>query len=61
VGPQRRLQARRLDPLGDRRALAAGNDEAVEAVEVRGGADLARLGAELTQDAGMRLEPALDR
>ena len=31
VGAQRRLQPGRLDPLADRRALAAGDDQAVEA------------------------------
>jgi hypothetical protein len=61
VSSQRRLEAGRLDSLADRRALAAGDDEAVEAVEVVGDADLGRLGAELTQDAGVRLEVALDR
>jgi hypothetical protein len=61
MGMQRRLQVRRLDPLGDRRALAARDDQAVEAVEVARDADLPRLGAELAQDAGVRFEVALDR
>jgi hypothetical protein len=60
VGAQRRLQAGRLDALADRRALAAGDDQAVEALHVRGYADLARLGSELAQGAGVRLEVALD-
>ena len=49
VGPQRRLQPGRLDPLDDRRALAAGDHQAVEVLEVRGGADLGHFGAELAQ------------
>jgi len=61
MGPQRRLQARRLDPLDDRRALATGDDEAVEPVELPGGADLGYFGAELAQGAGVRLEIALQR
>jgi hypothetical protein len=61
VGSQRRPKARRRDALADRRALAAGDDEAVEAVEVIGDANLGRLGTELAQDARMRLEVALDR
>jgi hypothetical protein len=61
VGAQGRLQFRRLDPLADRRALAAGNDQPVETVEVLLGANLAYLGAELAQDAAMGLEAALDR
>ena len=40
VRSQRRLQPGRLDALDDRRALTAGDDQAVEAVEVLGGADL---------------------
>jgi hypothetical protein len=61
VGAQRRLQARRGDPLADRRALAAGDDEAVELLEIRGSADLGDLGAELAQGPGVRLEVALQR
>ena len=61
VGAQRRLQARRGDSLADRRALAAGDDQAVEPLEVRGRADLRDLGAELAQDPGVRLEVALQR
>jgi hypothetical protein len=61
VSAQRRLQAGRLDALGDRRALAAGDDKAVEAVEVPGGSDLGRFGAELAQSAAVRLEVPLDR
>jgi hypothetical protein len=61
VGPQRRPQPGRLDALGDRRALAAGDDEAVEADQIAGGADLGRLRPELAQRAGVRLEVALDR
>jgi hypothetical protein len=61
VRPQRRLQTGRLDSLGDRRALAAGDDKAVEAVEIPGGANLGRLGAKLAQDTGVSLEVALDR
>jgi hypothetical protein len=61
VRPQRRLEAGRLEALDDRRALAAGDDEPVEAVEVLGDANLGRLGAELPQRAGVRPEAALDR
>lgn len=61
VRSQRRLQPSRLDALDDRRALAAGNDQAVEAGEVRGGAGLGNFGAELAQGAGVGLEVALDR
>jgi hypothetical protein len=61
VSSQRRPQAGRLDPLGDRRALAAGDDQAVEAGQVLGGSDCGRLGAELAQDADVGLEVALDR
>jgi hypothetical protein len=61
VSTQRRLQLRRLDALGDRRALAAGDDEAVQAIEVRGRADLGYFGAELAQGAGVSLEVALQR
>jgi hypothetical protein len=61
VGPDRRLQAGRVDPLCDRRALAAGDDQAVEAGELLRGADLARFGAELAQDREVRGEVALNR
>jgi hypothetical protein len=61
VRSQRRLHASRLDPLGNGRALTAGNDEPVEIGEIGGGANLAGFGAELAQDAGVRLEVTLDR
>jgi len=61
MGPQRRLQPSRFDPLDDRRALAAGDDEPVQPVELPGGADLGYFGAELAQGAGVRLEIALQR
>jgi hypothetical protein len=61
VGAKRRVEPRRLDALDDRRALAARDDQAVEAGEVVGGADLACFGAELAQRLGVRLEVALDR
>jgi hypothetical protein len=61
VGTQRRLQLRRLDALGDRRALAARDDEAVEAGQVGGPTDLEYFGAELAQGAGVSLEAALQR
>jgi hypothetical protein len=61
MGTQRRLQSRRLDPLGDRRALAAGDDEPVEPVELLRSAYLGYFGAELAQGAGVRLEIALQR
>jgi hypothetical protein len=61
VEAQRRLQAGGLDALDDRRALTAGEDEPVEAVQVGGGAYLGCLGAEAAQDAGVCLEAALER
>jgi hypothetical protein len=61
VGAQRRLQAGRLDAPDDRGALATGDDQPVDPVEIRGDADLGCLGAELAQRPGMRLEVALDR
>jgi hypothetical protein len=61
VGAQRRLQPRRLDSLGDRRALAARDDEAVKALEPGCGADLGRLSAESAQRAGVSLEVTLER
>jgi hypothetical protein len=61
VGPQRRLQPRRLDPLEDRGALATGDDETVEPLQLGGRADLGYLGAELAQDARVSVEVALQR
>jgi hypothetical protein len=61
MGPQRRLQSGRLDPLGDRGALAAGDDQAVETVQIPRRANLGDLGAELAQDPAVGLEVALDR
>jgi hypothetical protein len=61
VGPQRRLQPGRFDPLDDRRALAARDNKAVEAIELLRRADLGDVGAELAQGAGVRLEIALQR
>jgi hypothetical protein len=61
VSAQRRPQPRRLDALDDRRALTARDDEAVEAGQVRGRADLGYFGAELAQGAGVSLEVALQR
>ena len=61
VGAERRLQPRRLDSLGDRRALAAGDDEAVEPLQLGRGADLDDLGAEPAQRAGVCLEVPLQR
>jgi hypothetical protein len=61
MGAQRRLQLRRLDAFDDRRALAARDDEAVEAGQIGGRADLGCFGAELAQGAGVRLEVALQR
>jgi hypothetical protein len=61
VGPQRRLQAGRLDSLADGRALAAGDDQPVEPLEAGGSSNLADLGAERAQDATVGLEVALDR
>jgi hypothetical protein len=61
VGAQGRPQSGRLDPLADRRALAAGDHQPVETPQVVGNADLVYLGAELAQDAGVSLEVALDR
>jgi hypothetical protein len=61
VRAQRRLQAGGRDALDDRRALPAGDDEPVEAVQVGGGAYLGCFGAEPAQDAGVGLEAALER
>jgi hypothetical protein len=61
VGAERRLQAGRGDALDDRRALAAGDDEPVEALQLGGRADLAYFGAELAQGAGVRPEVTLQR
>src|SRR3954453_19113897 len=58
---QRRLDPGGRDHLRDRRALAAGDDQGVEALHVGGGADLARLGAELAQGLGVGFEIALER
>jgi hypothetical protein len=56
-----RLQAGRLDQLADRGALAAGDDQAVEPLEIGRRTDLGDLGAKLAQRAGVRLEVALQR
>jgi hypothetical protein len=61
VGAQSRLQPGDLDPLGDRRALAAGDDEPVEALDLGGGANLGYLGAEPAQGSGVSLEITLER
>jgi len=61
VGAQRRLETGRIDPLFDRRTLAAGDDEAVEALQLGSGADLGDLGAEAAQRAGVSFEAALER
>lgn len=61
VGAQRRLQAGGGDPLRDRRALAAGDDEAVEALQLGRRADLGDLGAEPAQRPGVCLEVPLQR
>ncbi len=58
---QSRLEPGDLDPLGDRRALAAGNDEAVETLQVGREADLGYLGAEPAQRTGVGLEVPLER
>jgi hypothetical protein len=58
-GLDRRLQPGRLDSLANRRALAAGDDQAVETVNVGGSADLGCFGAELAQGEGVRFEVAL--
>jgi hypothetical protein len=61
VGANRRLQTGRLDALDDRRALTAGNDQAIEAIDIAWSTNLARLGAKLAQRPCVRLEIALDR
>jgi hypothetical protein len=61
VSPKGRLQPSDLDPLGDRRALAAGDDETVEADDFGGGSNLGYIGAESAQGAGVCLEIALQR
>ena len=50
-----------LDPERHRRRLAAGDDQAVEPVEVGGHAHLAHVGAEAAQHLAVRLEVALER
>ena len=59
VGTDRRLEAVALDRLGDRRALAARDDQRVEPGEILGIADLARVGAELGEHAEVGGEVAL--
>jgi hypothetical protein len=61
VGTQSRLQPGDLDPLDDRRALATGDDEPVEALDPGGGANLGYLGAEPAQGSGVSLEITLER
>jgi hypothetical protein len=62
VRAERRLQTGRRDALGDRRTLAAGDDEAVESLQLGRGADLGQIGGtELAQRAGVCLEIALQR
>jgi hypothetical protein len=61
MGAQRRLQPAGLDPLADRRALAAGDDEAVEPSQLLGSADLDRFGAEPAQGADVGFEAPLER
>ena len=61
VGAQRRLQAAGLDPLADRRALAAGDDQAVEPLQLLGGPHLDRFGAEPAQGAEVGFEAPLER
>ena len=56
---QRLDQALALDAEGHGRRLAAGHDEPVEAFEVARRANLAHLGAQRAQDAGVRGEAAL--
>jgi len=58
---QTRLEPGGGDPLLNRGALAAGDDEGVEALQVGGSADLDGLGTEPAQRAGVRLEVALQR
>ena len=62
VGADRRLEARRLDPLRDRRALAAGDDEPVEVLEVgRGRGPRSTLAPSWRSIRRVGLEVALDR
>jgi hypothetical protein len=61
VGAQGRLQPGRSDALGDRRTLAAGDDEPVEPLKLGCGTDLGNVGAKLAQGAGVGLEIALQR
>ena len=56
---QRPGQPLALDPERHRRRLAAGDDQAVEPVEIRGDADLAHGRAQSAQDRRVRLEVAL--
>jgi hypothetical protein len=57
----RRLEPGGLDQLADRRALATRDHQALEAVEISRRANLADLGAKLSQRARVRLETALQR
>jgi len=57
----RRPQPRRLDQLADRRALAARNYQAVQALEIGRNPDLADSSAKLAQRTRVRLETALQR
>ncbi len=57
----RRRQPLRLDAHLDRRALAAGDDEPVQAGQLRRGADLEGVGAEPAKHGDVSLEPTLDR
>jgi hypothetical protein len=59
VGTQGRLQLGRGDPLDDRRALAAGNDQGVEAFEICRGADLRGFGAKPAQRFSVCFETTL--
>ncbi len=61
MGAQRRFQAAGLDSLADRRALAAGDDEAVQARQILGSSNLDRFGAEPAQDEKVGCEPPLER
>src|SRR5919106_870846 len=61
VGADRLVQAVPLHAHGDRGRLAAGNHQAVEAIEPGGGTDLGGVGTERCQHPAMGLEVALDR
>src|SRR4030095_11195979 len=60
VGPDRILEPGRIDALDDRRALAARDHQAVEALEFGGDPDLAGVRPKPAQHPDMGFEASLD-